>query len=385
MILERHSMLTFLSSIILFFSLHTNAAVLIPDPPKIDATAYVLMDAKTGEIITSYNADEKMPPASLTKMMTSYIVTEEIRKGNISDSDTVQISIKAWKAEGSRMFIKEGTSVSVLDLLKGVIIQSGNDASIALAEYVAGDENSFADLMNRYALELGLENTHYMNATGLPDPDHYTTAKDLAKLGRATVYNHPKYYRIYSQKSFTYNNIKQANRNSLIFGDIPVDGIKTGHTEEAGYCLVASAEENNTRLISVVLGTNSDRARASESKKLLTYGFRFYETAELYKTGDVVDEQRLWMGQNDSIQLGVSNDLLLTIPKGSKKDLSANIDVNTYIKAPITKGQKLGTLKISLEGRVIAQEELVALNDEEKGGLFKQLIDFIKIFFNSLF
>jgi D-alanyl-D-alanine carboxypeptidase (penicillin-binding protein 5/6) len=366
-------------------SFHLQAAILIPDPPKIEATAYVLMDAKTGKVITAYNADEQVPPASLTKMMTSYITTHEIEKGNISESDKTQISIKAWKAEGSRMFIKEGTYVSVIDLLKGVIIQSGNDASIALAEYVAGDEDAFADLMNRYALELGMENTHFKNATGLPHSEHLTTANDLAKLARAIIYDHPEHYRIYSQKTFTYNKIKQDNRNSLIFGEMPVDGLKTGHTEAAGYCLVASAEKNNTRFISVVLGTESERARARESKKLLTYGFRFYETAELYKTDDVVDEQQLWMGENDAIQLGVAEDLLITIPRGSKKDLNASVDVDSFIKAPVKAGDKLGTLKISLEGKVIAQQDLIALSDQNKGGIFKQLVDFIKMFFASLF
>jgi D-alanyl-D-alanine carboxypeptidase (penicillin-binding protein 5/6) len=364
--------------------LFANSTILIPEPPKLNATAFLLMDAKTGKVITSYNADNQVPPASLTKMMTSYIATHEIEKGNISESDQAQISIKAWKAEGSRMFIKEGTSVSVSDLLKGIIIQSGNDASIAIAEYVAGSEDSFADLMNRYALELGMENTRFKNATGLPHPEHLTTANDLAILARAIIYEHPDHYQIYSQKSFKYNGIKQDNRNRLIFGEMPVDGLKTGHTEAAGYCLVASAEQNDTRFISVVLGTDSDAARNRESKKLLTYGFRFYETAGLYKASDTVSEQKLWMGQNETVQLGLAQDMLITIPKGSKKDLDAKIDVDAFIKAPVSVGDKLGSLQISLEGRIIAQEDLIALSDESKGGIFKQLIDFIKLFFASL-
>jgi len=360
------------------------SATIIPEPPAIEATAYVLMDAKTGKVISSYNADQKMPPASLTKMMTSYIATIEIEKGNISETDQVQISVKAWEAEGSRMFVKEGTFVSVLDLLKGIIIQSGNDASIAIAEYVAGSEESFAELMNGYALKLGMENTHYINATGLPHPEHLTSANDLAKLARAIIYDHPEHYKIYSQTNFTYGGIKQPNRNTLIFGEMPVDGLKTGHTEEAGYCLVASAEQHDTRLISVVLGTTSEAARAKESKKLLTYGFRFYETVNLYKAGDLISEQKLWMGANPTIQLGLAEDLLLTIPRGTKKDLNAKIDVNAYIKAPIKKGDKLGTLKVSANEQVIAEKDLVALNDENKGGIFKQIIDFIKLFFASL-
>lgn len=359
------------------------SARLIPEAPAIEATAYVLMDAKTGKVITAYNADAKVPPASLTKMMTSYIVSHEIQKGNISESDQVQISVKAWKAEGSRMFIKEGTYVSVLDLLKGVIIQSGNDASIALAEYVAGSEDSFADLMNRYAIEMGMADTHFENATGLPHPDHLTSANDLAKLAREIIYDHPEHYRLYSQKTFKYGGIQQDNRNSLIFGEMPVDGLKTGHTEEAGYCLVASAEQGDTRFISVVLGTDSNAARTRESKKLLTYAFRFYETAELYKANSLVSEQKLWMGENDNIQLGLAEPMLLTIPRGSKKDLQAKMDVDAYIKAPINKGDKLGTLKIFLDDELIEQKDLVALNSENKGGIFKQIIDFIKLFIAS--
>jgi len=366
----------------LFISFPSAATNLIPEPPKIEATAYLLMDAKTGHIITSYNADTRLPPASLTKLMTSYIVSHEIAKGTISENDQVKISVKAWQTGGSRMFIQEGTFVSVLELLKGVIIQSGNDASVALAEYVAGDESAFVDLMNRYALELGMNDTHFENATGLPHELHLTTAKDLAKLARAIIYEH-QHYRLYSQKSFTYNNIQQANRNTLIFGELAVDGLKTGHTEEAGYCLVASAEEKGTRLISVIMGTESERARARESKKLLTYGFRFYETATLYQAGESISQQKLWMGNNDTIDLGVREDLLATIPKGSEKSLKANIDVNAFIKAPVKQGDKLGTLKITLEDKTIIQTDLLALADEDKGGIFKQLIDFILLFFAS--
>jgi len=362
----------------------SQSTILIPEPPAINATAYVLMDAKTGKVITSYNADAPMPPASLTKMMTSYIATHELEKGNITEEDRVQVSIKAWKAEGSRMFIKEGDYVSVIDLLKGVIIQSGNDASIALAEYVAGSEDSFADLMNRYAIELGMENTHFNNATGLPSEGHLTTAMDLAKLARAIIYEHPEHYRLYSQKSFTYGGISQDNRNRLIFGEMPVDGLKTGHTEEAGFCLVASAEKNNTRFISVVMGTDSDRARSRESKKLLTYGFRFYETVELYKAGDSISEQKLWMGESDTLSLTLAENMLLTVPRGSKKDLKASIDIDAYIKAPKSRGDVLGQLKINLENEVIAQGNLVALNDQPKGGIFKQIVDFIMLFFTNL-
>lgn len=381
----RHQLHVALLLPFLLFCTPSFAANLIPSPPELAAESYVLMDAKTGKIITSYNADTPLPPASLTKMMTSYITTHELAKENIGEKDKVQISIKAWKAEGSRMFIKEGTYVSVIDLLKGVIIQSGNDASIALAEYVAGSEDSFADLMNRYALELGMENTSFKNATGLPEEDHYTTANDLAKLAQAIIVEHPEYYKIYSQQSFKYGGIKQANRNRLINGELPVDGLKTGHTDAAGYCLVASAEKEGTRFISVVMGTDSDRARSRESKKLLTYGFRFYETAKLYNRADIVSEEKLWMGKNDKVQLGVAEDMMITIPRGSKKDLTAKIDVNAFIKAPIEAGQELGMLRISLDGKPIAKSPLIAISDAEKGGIFKQLIDFIVLFVKGLF
>lgn len=359
-------------------------ATLIPAPPSLEASAYLLMDAKTGKVITSHNPDEKVHPASLTKMMTSYIVTHELSKGNIKENDQVQISVKAWKAEGSRMFIREGTYVSVLDLLKGVIIQSGNDASIALAEYIAGSEDSFADLMNRYALELGMKDTHFVNSTGLPHEDHLTTVNDLAKLAKAIIYEHPEYYSLYAQTSMTYGGIRQPNRNTLIFGEMPVDGLKTGHTEAAGFCLVASAEQNNTRLISVIMGTESERARANESKKLLTYGFRFYETAKLYQANDVVSEQKLWMGENKTINLGLAEDLFITIPRGGKKDLKATIDVDAYIRAPIAAGDALGTLTIHLGEQKVSQSALIAINSEARGGFFKQLVDFFVLFFKSL-
>lgn len=359
-------------------------AALIPEPPALEATAFLLMDAKTGKIITSYNPDQKVHPASLTKMMTSYIVTHELSKGNIKENDQVQISVKAWKAEGSRMFVREGTYVSVMDLLKGVIISSGNDASIALAEHVAGSEEAFADLMNRYAQELGMNDTHFINSTGLPDEQHMTTVNDLAKLAQAIIYQHPEYYHLYSQTSMVYGGINQPNRNTLIFGEMPVDGLKTGHTEEAGYCLVASAEQNNTRLISVIMGAKSEKARAEESKKLLTYGFRFFETAKLYAAKDVISEQKLWMGENETIALGAAEDLFITIPRGSKNDLKATIDVEANIRAPIKAGDKLGTLTITQNDQTISQTPLVAINDENKGGIFKRLIDLILLFFAGL-
>ncbi len=261
------------------------AAQIVPSAPQLAAKSYMLMDAASGEVLVEHNGDERLPPASLTKLMTAYIATLEIQKGQISDNDMVTVSEKAWRTGGSRMFIQVNTQVSVDDLLHGIIIQSGNDASVAMAEHIAGSEEAFADLMNSTAQRLGMTNSHFVNATGLPDPDHYSSANDMAKLARAIIYEDPAHYAIYAQKEFFWNNIKQPNRNLLLWRDKTVDGLKTGHTEEAGFCLVASAVRDNMRLISAVFGTDSEQARAAETQKLLTYGFRFFETRTFYQKG----------------------------------------------------------------------------------------------------
>ena len=381
-------MLLKIRSLLLFFvalvSINTHAAVL-PPPPQLAATAYVLMDASTGDIIAESGADGQFAPASLTKMMTSYIVEHEISEGNISFNDLVPISVKAWKTEGSRMFVREGTQVRLEDLLRGVIIQSGNDASVALAEYVAGSEEAFADLMNQHAERLGLTNTHFKNATGLPADGHYSSPRDLALIGRALIQDFPEQYAIYKEKYFTYNDIKQPNRNRLLWRDPTVDGIKTGHTEEAGYCLVSSALRDDMRLISVVLGTTSDKARAQESQKLLAYGFRFFRNYPLYKAGQELNKPKVWKGLTDSVSLGLGGDLSLTIPRGSEKQLAATLDLPDIIEAPLSAGEVVGHLLVTLEGEEVAREPLLALESVEEAGFVKAIWHSIVLFFQGLF
>ncbi len=362
------------ATLTLSFSNRVQAATpIIPAPPSLAAKSWLLVDAKTGHVITQYNADQALPPASLTKMMTTYIASEQIASGNINYNDMVRISEKAWRKGGSKMYIKEGTEVKLEDLLRGIIIQSGNDASIAIAEYIAGSEDAFADLMNQTALSLGMTSTHFRNATGWPAKDHYTTARDLSLLALATIKHHPEDYSIYSEKEFTYNGIRQPNRNSLLWHDDSVDGIKTGHTEEAGYCLVASAVKNNMRLISVVMGTKSEKDRAAESQKLITYGFRFFETLQSYSKNQELLNAEIWKGSADTIKLGTDQEVWLTIPRGSGDQIEAELEVPELLEAPIAQGEKIGTIKITLNGNTLATKPLIALDTVEQGGLFKRL------------
>jgi len=360
-------------------------SVLIPSPPQIAGTSYVLMDPGSGSIIMEENSHERLPPASLTKMMTAYIVERELDEGRISMSDMVPISVKAWKTEGSRTFVQEGTEVSVEDLLKGVIIQSGNDASVALAEFVAGSEGAFVDIMNQQAQLLGMKDTSFANATGLPSEDHYSTAYDLALLARAIINDYPENYPLYAEKHFTYNNIRQPNRNSLLWRDDSVDGLKTGHTEEAGYCLVASAKREDTRFIAVVMGTGSSQARAQEVQKMLNYGFRYYESERLFRFGQELMEARIWGGQADQVSVGLTEDVFVTIPRGSRNRLESTVDLDSVIKAPINVGEELGRVKVSLNGTVLVDKPVLALTEVPEGGLFKRLWDAIKLFFVQLF
>ena len=366
------------------FAVGLSANPLVPAPPSIAATAYLLMDAESGEILVENNARQPLPPASLTKMMTSYIASEEIYKGTMSMEDPVRVSVKAWRAEGSRMFIKEGTTVSVEDLLRGIIIQSGNDASIAIAEHIAGGEDAFADLMNQYAAQLGMSNTNYENATGLPSANHYTTAIDLAVLAKATIENHPEHYPMYAEQYFTYNKIRQPNRNKLLWRDKSVDGLKTGHTEEAGYCLVASALRDDMRLISVVMGTDGEESRAAESQKLLTYGFRYFETHQVLAENEMLEQARLWGGLTDQIKLGVADKVVVTIPRGQKQKIETRVEALADIEAPISRGQNLGSVVVSLNDEVLAQLPLVALEEAQPGSFFKRLWDQVVRFALSL-
>ena len=360
-------------------------AVLIPSPPQIAGSSWVLMDPLSGRVIMEHNSNERLPPASLTKMMTAYIVERELDEGRISMSDMVPISVKAWRTEGSRTFVQEGTSVSVEDLLKGVIIQSGNDASVALAEFVAGSEGAFVDIMNQQAQLLGMKDTHFENAPGLPSADHFSTAYDLAVLARHIIQDYPENYPLYAQKHFTYNNIRQPNRNSLLWRDDSVDGLKTGHTEEAGYCLVASAKRGETRLIATVMGTSSSEARAQEVQKMLNYGFRYFETERLFRAGQELMASRVWGGQADEVSVGMPEDVYVTIPRGSREQLESVVDLDSVIKAPIKVGDELGRVRVVLDGETLVDESVLALTEVPEGGLFKRIWDAIKLFFVQLF
>jgi D-alanyl-D-alanine carboxypeptidase (penicillin-binding protein 5/6) len=301
-------------------SVHANS-VIIPKPPVLNATAYVLMDAASGEILVQKNADKQLPPASMTKMMTSYLATHELALGNLNEQDQVPVSIKAWKMGGSKMFIREGRDVALIDLIKGIIIQSGNDASIAVSEYVAGSEDAFVDLMNKHTQRMGMVNTQFKNATGWPAKGHFSSARDMAILAQAIINDHPEYYSLYKEKYFEFNKIRQPNRNKLLWRDPSVDGLKTGHTDEAGFCLTASAERNGMRLIAVVMGTKSENARATETQKLLTYGFRYFETHRLYQAGDSIKTLPVWFGEETQFDVGIANDLFITIARGAKEQL----------------------------------------------------------------
>ncbi len=355
-----------------------NAAI-TPNPtaPQIAAKSYILQDFASGRVIAEHNAEQRLPPASITKLMTAYVVSHELEAGNIKLDDKVLISEKAWKMVGSRSFIEVNTKVPVEVLLRGMIIQSGNDAAVALAEHVAGSEETFAQMMNQYAQKLGMVNTHYRNATGLPDPDHYTTAKDIAILSTAIIRDFPEHYKWYAEKEYTYNKITQHNRNKLLWRDTSVDGLKTGHTQEAGYCLAASAKRSGMRLISVVLGTRSDNARAQETQKLLNYGFRFFETHELYKTGHEVTTSKIWKGSEKELELGVSEPLAVTVPRGRYKELVATTNLQHPIVAPVAQGSVLGEVEIRLDNKIVAKQPLIALAAVEEGSWWRRIWDSI--------
>ena len=378
--------LALITCLLMFTMNVANAAPrMIPSPPNLAAKSWLLIDANSGHILVEHNADETLPPASLTKLMTSYIAAEQIASGTISRQDEVLISEKAWRKGGSKMYIRVGTRVKLEDLLRGIIIQSGNDASIAVAEHIAGSEDAFADLMNKQAMSLGMNNSQFQNATGWPAPEHYTTARDLAILAKAIIFQHPEHYKFYSEKEFTYNEIRQPNRNKLLWRDPTVDGMKTGHTEEAGYCLVASAERDGMRLISVVMGTNGENTRATESMKLLTYGFRFYETVRSYEAKNELVASDIWLGQQDQIKLGVDEDIWITIPRGSDKDVKAQLDFPSELRAPINAGDEVGSVKLVLDDKVLTETSLVALETVEEAGFFKRIWQLILLFIMGLF
>ena len=358
---------------------------IIPAPPQIEAEGYFVMDANTDEVLVEFNSDQRLAPASLTKIMTSYVAAKELSKGSISLDDEVSVSVKAWRMEGSRMFIREGTTVRLEDILRGIIVQSGNDASVALAEHISGSEESFVETMNMHARNLGLKNTNFENSTGLPNENHYTTASDLGRLVKALIREFPSHYKYYAEKSYEYAGIRQNNRNRLLWRDASVDGVKTGHTPAAGYCLVASAVRSGMRLISVVMGTESEISRAIESQKLLSFGFRYFETISLYQAGDILRQVKIWGGKHNSLRLGLTNPLLLTIPKGSRDNLAAEMTLVEEIHAPVTKGDKLGTLTIVGLGEKKVSVPISALNSVDEAGFLSRLIDSIHLFFLKLF
>ena len=358
---------------------------IIPRPPAIAASSYIVMDAATGSVLVEENADQALPPASLTKIMTVFVADNELAAGNISLDDEVHVSVKAWQTEGSKMFIQEGTTVRLEDILRGIIIQSGNDASIALAEHIAGSEGAFADMMNQYAQQIGMTNSHFTNASGLPDPDHYMSARDLATLAQAAISRFPESYKIYGEQEFTYNNIRQPNRNTLLFTDRNVDGMKTGHTEEAGYCLVASAVRDDMRLVTVVMGTTSTDARAQETQKLLTYGFRFHQTHQLFSGNDVLGSSKVWSGASEMVDFGIQQALTVTIPRGRAEELETVLELQPMLKAPIAAGDVLGKAVVKLGDQVFYDGPVVAMQAVAPGSLMKRLTDWLHLFFLSLF
>ncbi len=354
---------------------------LAPGAPEVDANSFLLVDFQSGEELVAMNQGMRIEPASITKLMTAYILYRELARGRVKMSEDVLISQKSWEMKGSRMFVEVGKKVKLEKLLRGLIIQSGNDAAVALAEHVAGSEEAFVERMNKVAAELGMHGTRYQNVTGWPAAEHYTTARDIVLLTRALITEFPDRYQLYSEKEFTYNNIKQHNRNKLLWRDDSVDGVKTGHTESAGYCLVASALRNNMRLISVVLGSGSERSRSESSQKLLEYGFRTFETHKLYKEGDTLSEVRIWQGAKEKVAAGVMADLYVSMGKGRYDQLKGVIQFDKSISAPVRRGDVLGKIVFSDQTKVLKEVNLLALEDVAEGGLWRQVSDSVQKFF----
>ena len=377
----------FLTCLTLMVNLSVAAPAIIPRPPEIAATSYILMDAVTGEIIVEENADEALPPASLTKIMTAYIAVEEIMNGNLSLSDQVHISEKAWRMEGSKMFVGVNSQVSVEDLLRGIIIQSGNDASVAIAEHIAGSEDAFADMMNQYSEVLGMSNSFFMNSSGLDTEVYYNTmsARDLSILAQATISRHADYYPIYARESLLTMISGRLIGILSLFRDRNVDGMKTGWTDAAGYCLVASAERDGMRLISVVMGTASEESRAIETQKLMTYGFRYFETHKLYDANQVLTNVPVWSGKDSAVDLGIKNEVFVTIPRGQAQSMEATVDVDEIIYAPLADGQIMGVVNVTLDEDTVFQGNIVAMQEIERGGILKRFIDWLTLLISSVF
>ncbi len=357
----------------------------VPPPPQVPVRAYVLMDHQSGNLLANVKGDERMEPASITKLMTGYVIYKALKSGKIHLDDKVTITERAWKTPGSKMFVKVGTQVPVEDLLMGMVVQSGNDATVALAEHVAGSEETFAKLMNQEAERLGLKNSHFTNAPGLPDANHYMSARDIAALARALILDFPEHYARYSVRSFKYNNIEQQNRNRLLLTDSSVDGVKTGHTESAGYCLVSSAKRNDTRLIGVVLGADKEKDRFVASQALLNYGFSFFESRKLHDANAPILTTRIWKGKENELPLGVTYPLYVTVPKGQAPQVSTTTTVQPKIVAPAQKDQAFGEIVVKLGEQEVSRTPLVALKEVPESGWFGRLIDSILMFFYYLF
>jgi D-alanyl-D-alanine carboxypeptidase (penicillin-binding protein 5/6) len=381
-----HSFLIFLFfPLLLSAGSAVSAPPAIPGPPELPVRGYILLDFHSGSVIAEKDSDLPMEPASITKLMSAYVVYQKLAEGKLQLSDKVRISHNAFSQEGSRMFLEEGSMISIADLLLGVVVQSGNDATVALAEHIAGSETAFAELMNEQAAALGLQHTHFVNSTGLPDPQHFTTAHDIALLVRYLIADFPDQYADYSVRSFTHNDITQANRNKLLWQDESVDGVKTGHTSSAGYCLVASAQRQNTRLISVVLGAVNEDNRFSASQDLLDYGFRYYQTSKLYDAGYALTDVQVWKGEVSKLQLGFNDTVYVTIPKDRYQDMQASLRVNNAIEAPVQQGQVFGSVIIQLDNKPIAEIPLVALANVAPAGFFGRMTDEVLLMINSLF
>ncbi len=373
------------AGLLILWTLTAQAQVPIPAPPSVNATSFILLDFHSDVVLAERESDARVEPASITKLMTSFVAFREIAAGNLSLQDEVLISERAWRTPGSRMFVEVGRRVSVEDLLQGIIIQSGNDASVAIAEHIAGDEAVFASLMNQQAAALGMTGTNYTNATGLPDPDQYTTARDIAILARAIISEFPEFYSWYSQREFTFADIRQHNRNRLLWRDPSVDGLKTGHTSTAGYCLVTSASRDGMRLISVVMGSANEETRATASQALLNYGFRFFETFQLYDGGVELGRERVWRGRDKELALGLAEDLFVTVQRGRYDALQARMELSDRLVAPIAAGDRLGQLVITLDGDVVSRQPLLALGSVEPAGLVGRAADGVRMWLDGLF
>ena len=357
----------------------------VPAAPELGAASYLLVDFNSGRALVEHNVDQRVEPASITKLMTAYVVFDGLADGKIKLEDMVSISEKAWRTGGSRMFIDPSMQVSVEDLIRGMVIQSGNDASVALAEHLAGSEEAFAALMNHYAELLGMQGTHFINATGLPDAEHYTTARDVVTLSIATIRDFPEYYAWYSEKEFTFNDIRQHNRNTLLWRDPAIDGLKTGHTESAGYCLAASAKRDGMRLVSALMGSSSESSRSSDTQTLLNYGFRFFETVQLYQAGQELTKARIWKGMTEEVTLGLEQELFVTIPSGRYDDLEAQVQMQTQLTAPLEAGSVVGQITVKLEDETVASRDLVALSAVEEAGFFGSAWDSLQLWIDGMF